>query len=88
MNCRFCRKFFNCGFILRRHESEYCPLQDHNSSVESDTDQSTGMSTKRKYADIDDCTDEDQENEHEIDPWISGHFILEIGSNEKKYARI
>ena len=58
------------------------PLQDHNSSIESDSDQSTGMSTKRKYADTDDSTsesdsdhsdytDEDQENEHETDPWAS-----------------
>ena len=54
MNCRFCGKSFNRGFNLRRHESEYCPLQDHNSSIESGSDQSTGMSTKRKYADTDD----------------------------------
>ena len=47
MNCRFCGKSFNRGFNLRRHESEYCPLQDRNSSIESDSDQSTGMSTKR-----------------------------------------
>ena len=57
------------------------------------------MSTERKYADTDDSTsesdsdhsdytDEDQENEHEIDPWTSGDFIFENGSNEKKYARI
>ena len=82
MNCRFCGKSFNRGFNLRRHESEYCPLQDRNSSIESDSDQSTGMSTKRKYADTDDSTsesdsdhsdytDEDQENEHETDPWAS-----------------
>ena len=72
MNCRFCGKSFNRRFNL----SEYCPLQDHNSSIESGFDQSTGMSTKRKYADTDDFisesdsdhsdyTDEDQENEHE-----------------------
>ena len=76
MNCRFCGKSFSRGFNLRRHESEYCPLQDHNSSIESGFDQSTGMSTKRKYADTDDSTsesdsdhsdytNEDQENEHE-----------------------
>ena len=69
-------------FSLKRHESEYCRLQDHNSSIESGCDQSTGMSTKRKYADTDDSTsesdsdhldytDEDQENEHEIDTWAS-----------------
>ena len=67
MNCRFCGKSFNRGFNLRRHESE------------SGSDQSTGMSTKRKYVDTDDSTtesdsdhsdytDEDQENEHETDP--------------------
>ena len=82
MNCRFCGKSFNRGFNLRRHESEYCPLQDHNSSIESGSDQSTGISTKRKYADTDDSTsesdsehsdytDEDQENEYETDPWAS-----------------
>ena len=76
MNCRFCGKSFNRGFNLRRHESEYCPLQDHNSSIESGSDQSTGMSTKRKSADTDDSdhsdyTDEEQENEHETDPWAS-----------------
>lgn len=37
MNCRFCGKSFNCGFDLRRHECEYCSLQDHNSSTESDS---------------------------------------------------
>ena len=82
MNCRFCGKSFNRGFNLRRHESEYCSLQDHNSSIESGFDQSTGISTKIKYADTDDSTsesdsdhsdytDEDQENEHETDPWAS-----------------
>ena len=79
MNCRFCGKSLNRGFNLRRHESEYCPLQDHNSSIESGSDQSTGMSTKRKYTDTNDTsesdsdhsdyTDEDQENEHKTDPW-------------------
>ena len=67
---------------LRMHESEYCTLQVHNSSIESGSDQSTGMSTKWKYADADDFTsesdsdhsnyaDEDQENEHEANPWAS-----------------
>ena len=58
MNCRFCGKSFSRGFNLRRHKSEYCPLQDHNSSIESGSDQSTGMSKKRKYADTDDSTSE------------------------------
>ena len=82
MNCRFCGNYFNCGFNLKRHESKYCPLQDHNSSIESGSDQSTGMSTKRKFAGTDDSTsesnsdhsdytDEDQENEHETDLWAS-----------------
>ena len=82
MNCRFCGKSFNRGFNLRRHESEYCPLRDHNSSIESGSDQSTGMSTRRKYTNTDDSTsesdsdhsdytDKDQENEHETDPWVS-----------------
>ena len=53
------------GFNLRRHESEYCPLQDHNSSIESGSDQSTGMSTKKN------TQTKDQENEHETDPWAS-----------------
>ena len=82
MNSRFCGKFFSRGFNRRRHESEYCPLQDHNSSIESGSNQSTGMSTKTKYANTDDSTsesdsdhsdytDEDQENENKIDPWAS-----------------
>ena len=82
MNCRFCGKSFNHGFNLRRHESEYCSLHDHNSSIESSSGQRTGMSTKTKYADTDDSTsesdlghsdytDEDKENEHETDPWAS-----------------
>ena len=82
MKGRFCGKSFNRGFNLRRHESEYSPLQYHNSSIESGFDQSTGMSTKRKYADTDDSTsesdsdhsdytDEDQENEHETHSWAS-----------------
>ena len=49
MDCRFCGKSFNRGFNLRRHESEYCPLQDHNTSTESGSDQSIVMRTKRKY---------------------------------------
>ena len=72
----------NHGFNLRRHESEYCPLQDHNSSTESGSGQIIGMSTKRNYADTDgstsendsdhsENTDDDQENEREIDPWAS-----------------
>ena len=82
MNCKFCRKSFLRGFNLRRHESEYCLLQDHNSTTESGSDQTIGMSTKRKYAEIDDSTsesdsdhsdytDDDQENEHEVDLWAS-----------------
>ena len=82
INCIFCGKSFNRVFNLGGQESEYCPLQDHNSSIESGYDQSTGMSTKRKCGDTDDSTsesdsdhsdytDEDQENEHEIDPWAS-----------------
>ena len=54
MPCRFCGISFIRGYNLRRYESEYCPLQDHNSSVESDSDQVFGMSTKRKYAKTDD----------------------------------
>ena len=94
MNCRFCGNSFNRCFNLKRHESEYCPLQDHNSSIESGSDQSTEMSTKRKYAGTDDSTsesdsdhsdytDEDQENENEIDLWAS----LKMEAR-KKYARI
>ena len=49
MDCRFCGKSFNRGFNLRRHESEYCPLQDYNTSTESGSDQSIVMRTKRKY---------------------------------------
>ena len=82
MKGRFCGKSFNRGFNLRRHESEYSPLQYHNSSIESGFDQSTRMSTKRKYADTDDSTsesdsdhsdytEENQENEHETHSWAS-----------------
>ena len=71
MNCRFCGKSFNRGFNLRRHESEYCPLQDHNSSIESGSDQSTDDSTSESDSGQSDYTDEDQENEHETDPWAS-----------------
>ena len=28
MSCKFCGKAFNHGFNLRRHENEYCPLND------------------------------------------------------------
>ena len=27
MSCKLCRKAFNRGFNLRRHEKEYCPLK-------------------------------------------------------------
>ena len=70
MNCRFCGKSFNRGFNLRRHESEYCPLQDHNSSIESGSDQSTDDSTSESDSEHSDYTDEDQENEHETDPGL------------------
>ena len=46
MNCRFCGKSFNRGFNLRRYESEYCPLQDHNSSIEYHFDQSVGLAQR------------------------------------------
>ena len=49
--------------------------------MEPGSDQIIGINTKRKYADNDDSTsesdldhsnytDDDQENEHEIDPWL------------------
>ena len=81
MNYKFCGKSFNRGFNLRRHESECCPLPDHNSSIESGSDQCVEIGTHKKYADPDDSTsesdldhsdytDDDQENEHEIDPGL------------------
>ena len=39
MSCKFCRKQFNRGYNLRRHEKEYCPLraQERNMS-QTDSD--------------------------------------------------
>ena len=64
MNCRFCGKSFNHGFNLRGHESEseHCSLQGHKSSIESDFDQSDGMSTKRKYSTNDFTSERDFDN--------------------------
>ena len=28
MSCKFCRKVFNRGFNLRRHENDYCSLKN------------------------------------------------------------
>ena len=82
MNFRFYGKSFNRGFNLSRHKCEYCPLQDHNSSIESGSDQSTGMSTKRKYADTDDSTSESDSDRSDLTDENQN------GNNDKKYARI
>ena len=69
MNCRVCGKSFNRGFI-RRHESEYCPLQDHMSSIKSDSDQGVGIGTKKNMGTL---TTAPQEVMTKIKA-IPGHF--------------
>ena len=60
--------YINRGFNLRRHESEYCPLQDHNLSIETDSDENAEMSTKRINADTDDiATERDLDNSDNTD---------------------
>ena len=81
ISCRFYGKSFSPSFHLTRHESQYCPLQEHNPLIQSGCDQSVGMSTKRRYADSDstsesdldhlDHINEDLEVEYKINPWAS-----------------
>ena len=85
MNCRFCGKSLSRDFNLRRHESEYCPLQDHNSSIESGSGQSieniqTLMIPPQKVIRI------IQIIQMKTKRMNMGFF--ENGNNDKKYARI
>ena len=76
MSCKFCRKQFNRGYNLRRHEKEYCPLraQERNmSQTDSDSQErdfqddvsrtSTDVSETSMRTDM-------SETEEEMDPWI------------------
>ena len=76
MSCKFCRKQFNRGYNLRRHEKEYCPLraQERNmSQTDSDSQErdfqddvsrtSTDVSETSMMTDM-------SETEEEMDPWI------------------
>ena len=77
MSCKFCRKQFNRGYNLRRHEKEYCPLraQERNmSQTDSDSQerdfQDDVSTTSTDVSEISVRTDNESETEEEMDPWI------------------
>ena len=77
MSCKFCRKQFNRGYNLRRHEKEYCPLraQERNmSQTDSDSQerdfQDDVSTTSTDASEISMRTDNESEAKEEMDPWI------------------
>ena len=76
MSCKFCRKQFNRGYNLRRHEKEYCPLR----AKERNMSQTDSDSQERDFQDDVSRTSTDvsetsmrtdkSETEEEMDPWI------------------
>ena len=76
MSCKFCRKQFNRGYNLRRHEKEYCPLR----AQERNMSQTDSDSQERDFQDDVSRTSTDgsetsmrtdmSETEEEMDPWI------------------
>ena len=77
MSCKFCRKQFNRGYNLRRHEKEYCPLraQERNmSQTDSDSQERDFQDdVSRTSTDVSETsmrTDKSETEEEEMDPWI------------------
>ena len=76
MSCKFCRKQFNRGYNLRRHEKEYCPLraQERNmSQTDSDSQERDFQDdVSRTSTDVSETSmrTDKSETEEEMDPWI------------------
>ena len=76
MSCKFCRKQFNRGYNLQRHEKEYCPLraQEKNmSQTDSDSqerDFQDNVSTTSTDASETSMRSDKSETEEEMYPWI------------------
>ena len=76
MSCKFCRKLFNRGYNLRRHEKEYCPLraQERNmSQTDSDSQERDFQDdVSRTSTDVSETSmrTDKSETEEEMDPWI------------------
>ena len=76
MSCKFCRKQFNRGYNLRRHEKEYCPLraQERNmSQTDSDSQERDFQDdVSRTSTDVSETSmrTDKSETEGEMDPWI------------------
>ena len=76
MSFKFCRKLFNRGYNLRRHEKEYCPLraQERNmSQTDSDSqerDFQDDVSRTSTHVSETSMRTDKSETEEEMDPWI------------------
>ena len=77
MSCKFCRKQFNRGYNLRRHEKEYCPLraQERNMSQTYSDSQERDFQddVSRTSTDVSETsmrTDKSETEEEEMDPRI------------------
>ena len=76
MSFKFCRKQFNRGYNLRRHEKKYCPLraQERNmSQTDSDSQERDFQDdVSRTSTDVSETSmrTDKSETEEEMDPWI------------------
>ena len=88
MRCNFCRKQFNRGYNLRRHEKEYCPLraQERNmSQTDSDSHERDFQDdVSRTSTDVSETSmrTDKSETEEEMDPWKKYSFR---GNERKPY---
>ena len=80
MSSKFCGKVFNRGFILRRHENDYCSLKNHEREM-SETESSQTMDSEDDA--LTDSTrgsespvSTDNESETEEDPWMQLHACI------------
>ena len=71
MSCKFCGKAFNCGFNLRRHENEYCPLKSEREMSETENqsseDDASSVATDGSQSSM---TGDSETEEEEPDPWM------------------
>ena len=72
MSCKFCRKAFNRGFNLRRHENEYCPLKNEERDISETESQSSEGDASNVATDgsQSSMTGDSETEEEEADPWM------------------